>query len=227
MVAIVALRRSAIVVDCGPQPSDSRKTSKMTRLLRLAALSLALATLPSAAFAHTGVGDVSGFAHGFMHPLGGLDHVLAMVAVGLLAARLGGRALWLVPLSFVTMMILGGIAGASGMGLPFVEQGIAGSILVLGFVIALGRQVPTAAAMALAGFFAIFHGHAHGTEMPANALGLSFGAGFALATTLLHGLGLGVGIGADRLAGTWGSQTSRIAGGMMAAAGAGFMAGVI
>ena len=200
----------------------------MTRLSRLAITSLALAMLlPSAAYAHTGVGDTSGFAHGFMHPIGGLDHVLAMVAVGLLAARLGGRALWLVPLSFVTMMIVGGIAGAGGIGLPFVELGISGSILVLGFVIALGRQIPTPVAMALAGFFAIFHGHAHGTEMPVDAAGLAYGAGFVAATALLHAAGLALGIGADRLASAWSTRASRVAGGMMAAAGAGLMAGVI
>jgi urease accessory protein len=226
-VAFDALRLSQTVVNCGLQPSDQPKDEKMTRLARLAPLTLALATLPTAAFAHTGVGDTSGFAHGFMHPIGGLDHVLAMVAVGLLAARLGGKALWLVPLSFVTMMIVGGIAGVSGMALPFVEQGIAGSILVLGFVIALGRQIPTPVAMALAGFFAIFHGHAHGTEMPVDAAGLAYGAGFALATALLHGVGLAIGIGADRLVGAWSASASRIAGGMVAAAGAGIMAGVI
>jgi urease accessory protein len=162
-----------------------------------------------------------------MHPMGGLDHVLAMVAVGLLAARLGGRALWLVPLSFVTMMIVGGIAGVGGIGLPFVELGIAGSILVLGFVIALGHQIPTSLAMALAGFIAIFHGHVHGTEMPVDVAGFAYGAGFVAATALLHAAGLALGIGADHLAGVWSAKASRIAGGLMAAAGAGLLAGVI
>jgi urease accessory protein len=189
-------------------------------------MSLALASLPTVAFAHTGIGAADGLAHGFIHPFGGLDHVLAMVAVGLLAARLGGRALWLIPLSFLSMMILGGVAGASGIGLPLVELGLSGSILALGFVLALGRQLPTALAMALVGFFAIFHGHAHGTEMPVDAQGILFGAGFALATALLHVAGLALGVGADRLAGTWSSRASRVAGGVMAAAGAGIMAGV-
>src|SRR5262249_14799751 len=121
------------------------------RLPRLALLSLALVTLPPAAFAHPGAGAPIGFAHGLMHPIGGFDHVLAMVAVGLLAQRLGGRALWLVPLSFIATMVLGGIAGANGFGLPLVELGISGSIMVLGFVIALGRGLPTALAMALVG----------------------------------------------------------------------------
>jgi urease accessory protein len=196
------------------------------RLPRLALLSLTLATLPTAAYAHTGAGDTNGFMHGFMHPIGGLDHVLAMIAVGLLAARLGGRALWLVPLSFVTAMILGGMAGASGFDLPFVELGISGSILVLGFVLALGRQLPTALAMAMVGFFGIFHGHAHGTEMPVGAQGFAYGAGFALATALLHAAGLALGIGADRLGG-WSAKASRIAGGAMAAAGVGIMAGAL
>jgi urease accessory protein len=196
------------------------------RLTRLALLSLAVTSLPTAAFAHSVAGGADGFAHGFMHPISGLDHVLAMVAVGLLAARLGGKALWLVPLSFITMMILGGIAGASGLGLPLVEQGIAGSILVLGFVIALGRQLPIALAMALVGFFGIFHGHAHGTEMPVDAQGVLYGAGFVVATALLHAAGLALGLGTDRLAGCWSAKASRVAGGIMAAAGAGVMAGV-
>jgi urease accessory protein len=172
------------------------------------------------------VGAACGFALGFMHPFGGLDHVLTMVAVGLLAARLGGRALWLVPLSFVSMMILGGVAGASGIGLPLVELGISGSILALGFVLALGRQLPTTLAMALVGFFAIFHGHAHGTEMPVDAQGFVYGAGFVMATMLIHAAGLALGVGADRLAGSWSARAGRVAGGVMAAAGAGIMAGV-
>jgi urease accessory protein len=135
--------------------------------------------------------------------------------------------LWLVPFSFVTMMILGGIAGASGMSLPYVELGISGSILVLGFVIALGRGLPTTLATAMVGFFGIFHGHAHGTEMPVDAQGFAYGAGFVLATALLHASGLALGIAADRLAGSWSAKASRLAGGAMAAAGAGIMAGVL
>lgn len=200
----------------------------MTRLSRTAALSLALtAFLPTAAFAHTGAGSTSGFVNGFMHPVGGLDHVLAMVAVGLLAARLGGRALWAVPLAFVTMMIVGGMAGVAGVPLPFVEQGITGSIIVLGFVIALGSQLSTPVAMALAGFFAIFHGHAHGTEMPVDVVGVAYGAGFATATALLHGAGLALGFAANWVAGAWSDRASRIAGGAVAATGLGLMAGVI
>ena len=158
-------------------------------LLSLAAALLMLAA--TAAQAHTGVGGTAGFAHGFAHPLGGIDHVLVMVAVGLFAAQLGGRALWLVPLSFVSVMMAGGALGMAGVAMPFVEIGIGLSVVVLGLAVAFGLHLPTAAAMALVGLFAIFHGHAHGAEMPESASGLAYGAGFVLATALLHALGIG------------------------------------
>ncbi|MEQ9560556.1 MAG: HupE/UreJ family protein [Rhodospirillales bacterium] len=142
------------------------------------------------ALAHTGAGSASGFAAGFAHPVLGLDHVLAMVAVGILAAQLGGRSLWLVPAAFVAMMAVGGLMGVSALGLPFVEIGIVGSIVVLGAVIAAGRQLPVALAMALVGALALFHGHAHGTEMPVTAGGLEYGFGFMAATTALHVAGI-------------------------------------
>ena len=132
------------------------------------------------ALAHTGVGSVSGFSAGFGHPIGGLDHVLAMVAVGILAAQLGGKSAWLVPASFVTMMVIGGILGINGVHVPFVELGIVGSVIILGAVIALGRELPMGLAMALVGLFAIFHGHAHGTEMPMDASGLEYAFGFII-----------------------------------------------
>ena len=138
---------------------------------RLAAAFLALATIavPTVASAHPGH-EGAGFVHGLLHPLGGLDHILAMVAVGLFAARLGGRALWLVPASFVTAMALAGAAGMAGFALPYVEAGIALSILVLGAAIAFETTMPVAAAMALVAFFAVFHGYAHGAEMPETRL---------------------------------------------------------
>ena len=113
-----------------------------------------------------------------MHPLGGLDHVLAMVAVGLYAALLGGRALWLVPGTFVAVMALGGALGMAGYALPYTEIGIALSVIVLGLAVALRISLPTLAAMALAGLFAIFHGHAHGAEMPQDLSGYEYAAGF-------------------------------------------------
>lgn len=147
------------------------------------------------ALAHTGAGPVSGLAAGFGHPIGGLDHVLAMVAVGVLAAQMGGRALWALPAAFVGTMLLGGMAGVAGLPLPFVELGITGSVIILGAVIALGRRMPLPAAAVLTGAMALFHGHAHGTEMPLSVGGLDYAIGFALATAMLHGLGLALGLG--------------------------------
>src|SRR4051812_14841148 len=131
----------------------------MFRRLSLAAALLVAAG--TAAQAHTGVGSTAGLAHGFVHPLGGIDHLLVMVAVGLFAAHLGGRALWLVPLSFISMIVIGGAFGMAGIGPPFVEIGIGLSVVVLGVAVACGFHLPTTAAMALVGLFAIFHGHAH------------------------------------------------------------------
>jgi len=125
------------------------------------------------ALAHTGVGAASGFTHGFLHPLGGLDHVFAMIGVGLFAAVLGGRALWLVPLSFVTMMVVGAALGIAGVALPHVEIGIAFSVVALGAMVAFQWKFPLAVAALVVGLFAIFHGHAHGAEMPDSISGYS------------------------------------------------------
>src|SRR5918994_3680530 len=162
--------------------------------LKLGALTLAGALLPTAALAHTGIGAAGGFAHGFWHPIGGLDHVLAMVAVGAFAVCLGGRALWLVPSAFVAMMAVGGFAGMEGIQLPLVETGIALSVVVLGLAVAFQWKLPVAAASALVGLFAIFPGHAHGSEMPVDASGLGYAAGFMLATASLHVAGIGLGL---------------------------------
>src|SRR5215207_4589987 len=129
------------------------------------ALAIVVAFVPTVAFAHTGVGTTSGFAHGFMHPLTGIDHILAMVMVGVFAWQLGGRALWLVPTTFVVIMALGGVLSITGVPVPFVEIGIALSVIVLGAVVALGIKAPVAVAMSVVGLFAVFHGHAHGAEM--------------------------------------------------------------
>jgi urease accessory protein len=152
--------------------------------LRLSLFALCL--IPTAALAHTGVGSTSGFVHGFMHPLSGLDHQLAMIMVGIFAYQLGGRALWLVPLTFVSVMALGGFLGVMGVPVPFVEVGIALSVIVLGAIVAFGVKAPLAVAVAAVGFFAIFHGHAHGTEMPLDVAGATYGLGFMLATAVLH-----------------------------------------
>jgi urease accessory protein len=159
--------------------------------LRIAAASLAF--VPAAASAHPGH-DGAGLVSGFLHPLGGVDHIIAMVAVGLLAARIGGRALWLVPASFVATMAAAGLAGMAGMGLPYVETGIALSVVVLGIIGIFGVAMPVAVAMGLVAFFAVFHGYAHGAEMPETVSGLAYGAGFVAATALLHGVGIGLGL---------------------------------
>ena len=186
---------------------------------RIAAAAAALAIMSGTALAHTGVSHADGFSHGFMHPIGGLDHVLAMIAVGLLAANLGGRALWLVPVAFVAVMAAGGALGMAGVSVPFVESGIAVSIVVLGFAVALRVSLPTIAAMALVGVFAIFHGHAHGAEMPADASGASYAAGFLLATALLHAAGIALGLGIARIGEFAGRRAVQAAGGAMAVAG--------
>ena|ERR1039458_454771 len=142
--------------------------------------------------AHLIPGDVRGFGSGFAHPLLGLDHLLAMTAVGLWAAQLGGRARWLVPASFVGVMIIGAALAMSGLRVPFVEEGVLLSVLVLGILITVAARFPLVASMAIVGLFAFFHGHSHGTEIPINAVGFAYGAGFALATVALHGCGIGL-----------------------------------
>lgn len=183
--------------------------------------------MPGVAQAHVGVGDTHGFVHGFAHPIGGVDHILAMVAVGVFAVCLAGRALWLVPSAFVLAMAAGGALGIGGVPVPFVELGIAASVIVLGLAVALRWSMPTAAAMSLVGFFAIFHGHAHGAEMPVDASGLSYGLGFMLATAILHLAGIGIGLAIGQV----GERISRFAvqagGTAMALAGAAILTGYL
>jgi urease accessory protein len=147
--------------------------------------------VPAAAQAHTFGAHDAGFVHGFSHPLGGLDHLLAMVAVGLWAAQRGGKALWALPTAFVGAMIGGGLLGMAGVELPAVELAIALSVVALGGLIALQARLPLLASVGAVALFALFHGHAHGVEMPEAAAPLLYGAGFALATGLLHGAGVG------------------------------------
>lgn len=199
------------------------------RRLALPGLACALLTAlaPSLAFAHTGVGDTLGFAHGFAHPLTGLDHVLAMVMVGVFAWQLGGRALWLVPTTFVVIMAVGGALGVAGIGVPFVEAGIALSVIVLGAVVALGVRPPVAVAMAVVGLFAIFHGHAHGSEMPETAAGMAYGLGFMLATALLHAGGVGLGFLIGWAGERKGPIVVRTAGAAAALAGVAILVGLV
>ena len=164
-----------------------------TTLRSLLISAVFLLVTAAGAQAHIIPGDVRGFGSGFGHPLSGLDHILAMFAVGLWAAQLGGRARWLVPASFVGVMALGGALAMAGLRVPFTETGILLSVLVLGLLVAVAARFPLVGSMAIVGLFAFFHGHSHGTEMPANAVGYAYGAGFALATALLHAGGIGIG----------------------------------
>lgn len=179
------------------------------------------------AFAHTGVGDTAGLLHGFLHPIRGVDHVLAMIAVGLFAALLRGRALWLVPVSFVTMMAVSGTLAMTGVRLPLGEFGVGLSVAALGAVIAFRVDMPVAAAMAFVGFFAIFHGYVHGAEMPETASGLQYGIGFLLATALLHACGVGLGVTLGALGEVSRRRIMRSAGAAMVLAGIGFVAAMI
>lgn len=202
--------------------------------MRLITTLAAFAVSTGTALAHTGHGghENAGFIYGFMHPLGGLDHLLAMVAVGLLAYLAAERAptnrpMWLIPAAFVGAMAVGGLLGAGGIGLPLVELGIALSIVVIGAAVAFGRSLPVSGAMALVGFFALFHGHAHGTEMPADTSGLAYGLGFMAATALLHAAGIAAGLGIGRLSRESGVMAARAGGGAMALAGVAIIAGVL
>jgi urease accessory protein len=190
-----------------------RVTSTFPRTLPL----LLIFLLPSLAQAHPGApGHTHGFSNGLLHPLTGLDHICAMVAVGLWAAQRGGRALWLVPLTFVSIMVVGGILGMGGVGIPYVEQGIAASVLVLGIFIAAAVRLPLAASMAIVGLFALFHGYAHGAEMPDTASGLAYGIGFVIATASLHFCGISLGLAAQKFAS---AKLIRFAGGAIAGCG--------
>jgi urease accessory protein len=193
----------------------------MRFLLALAILALS----PTLAFAHAGADHAVGFIHGFAHPIGGLDHVLAMVAVGVFAYVLGGRSLWLVPLSFVAMMEVGFALGLAQFKLPFVELGIALSSIAIGAAAAMGRPMPVALAMSLVGAFAIFHGHAHGAEMPTDSSGLTYAAGFVAATALLHLSGIAATASIASMIGRHGRLAARLAGGLFAAGGIGVLAG--
>ncbi|MEE1658285.1 HupE/UreJ family protein [Microvirga sp. CF3062] len=153
--------------------------------------SMMVAAMP--AFAHTGSHPASDLVDGFAHPFGGLDHTLAMVAVGLFAAVLGGRALWAVPATFISMMLVGGVMGVMGIGIPAVEAGIALSLVILGAILAAGSRCLISIAMTLTGVFAIFHGYAHGAEMPTEAAAALYCLGFVSATAFLHGTGLVLG----------------------------------
>ncbi len=164
----------------------------------VAGIALPLLLAP-AAQAHMGQHAVGGLIPGFQHPLGGLDHILAMVAVGLWAAQMGGVALWSVPLAFVGAMILGGMVGMTGLELPFTEQGILLSDLFLGAVVLVAMRLPLFVSVSIVSVFAVFHGYAHGVEMPKGVSGWEYAAGFVGATALLHSCGLGAALAIQKI----------------------------
>lgn len=179
---------------------------------------------PLAAWAHVESGQAGGFLSGLSHPVSGLDHVVAMIAVGLWGAQLGMPALWVLPVAFPMLMAFGGMLGLIGIPLPGVEVGIALSAVVLGALV-LGRvRLPLAVAVPVVAFFAIFHGHAHGTELEPGQNAMLYSLGFVVATGLLHGVGIAIGL-IQRW--TLGRQVLRGAGALVAAAGVYFLWGAV
>jgi len=186
---------------------------------------LALAVLfPTAAFAHEGAGVIGGFQSGFLHPITGYDHLLAMLAVGIWGAQMGGRSVWMLPVVFPLVMAVGGFFGAIGVPLPHVELLIALSVLGLGAAIALQWKAPEMIAVAAVGIFAVFHGHAHGAELPGAADPVAYGIGFVVATGLIHLAGIGFGLLLGKLMHGW---VSRAAGAAIAIAGVSFLVSAI
>lgn len=179
----------------------------------LAALAVLAAT---PALAHTGAGATAGLAAGLAHPLVGLDHLLAMVAVGLWAGLVGGRAVWAWPAAFVSVMVAGALAAMAGLPGPGAELAIALSVFVLGAAVALRLPAGLALGAALCGAFAFFHGHAHGAELPQGGGAAAYVAGFVIATAALHAAGVALALGLSRLTLPW---LPRVAGGAVAVAG--------
>lgn len=157
-------------------------------------MALLFAAIPGVAYAHDGTNlGLGGFLSGIVHPVLGYDHLLAMLSVGIISAQIGGRAIWTVPATFVSVMAVGGILGLINIGLNVTELGIAVSLVILGLVIAAERKIPTLIVMIGVGFFAIFHGYAHGTEMPDTAEPFLYALGFLVGTALIHIAGVVIG----------------------------------
>jgi urease accessory protein len=171
----------------------SLATPAALAILTLLSLTLMSLTLAETAFAHEGQGIAGGFISGFTHPLFGLDHLIAMVAVGIWGAFLGAPAVYVLPIVFPLIMAFGGALGVAGAPLPQVETGIALSAVVLGLVVAAALRPPFGVAIAIVAVFAIFHGHAHGAELPEAANPLAYSIGFVLSTGMLHFLGIAIG----------------------------------
>jgi urease accessory protein len=176
--------------------------------------------VPGNASAHVRSGDAVGFVTGLLHPISGLDHVLAMIAVGLWGAQLGHPAVWLLPVTFPIVMALGGMLGLMGVPLPGIEIGIAASAIILGIAVMREMRPRLPVAAVVVALFAIFHGHAHGTELPEGETGLLYSMGFVVATGTLHATGVGIGLAHKW---PWGQRVLKLAGGGVAFAGLIFM----
>lgn len=196
------------------------RSLRQPTLGRSASTMFAIMLCVQEAQAHVKNGEAAGFLSGFRHPISGLDHVLAMIAVGLWGAQLGAPAVWLLPVAFPMVMAIGGMLGLLGVQLPGIEIGIAASAILLGMAVLSEARPPIAAAAALVAFFAIFHGYAHGTELPPGQSGLLYSMGFVIATGCLHGVGITIGT-VHRWG--WGQKLLRVAGAGVATAGVFFM----
>src|SRR5262245_48399145 len=209
--------------DSGYEMRDSRFSipklvSRIPHLVHRLAILIGL--WPASAFAHVEKGEASGLVTGFLHPISGLDHVLAMVAVGLWGAQLGAPAIWVLPVAFPLVMAMGGMLGLMGVPLPGIEYGIATSAMLLGAAVMFEVRASVFVTALLVGIFAIFHGHAHGTELPPGQSALLYSMGFVIATGCLHALGIGTGA-IHRW--TWGQKILRAAGAVVAMGGVFFM----
>lgn len=194
---------------------------KFARILPFALAATASLFAASGASAHTGLETGFSLVDGALHPVGGLDHLAAMISVGLWAALAGGRRVWIWPLAFVLMMLVGGFIGHAGIAFPAVEPAIALSVIVLGLAVAIGFQAPIALGGVLIGAFALFHGHAHGAEAP-SAGWYGYATGFAFSTALLHAVGIAIGLA---IAGLANRRPAQIIGAATAALGLFLMAG--
>jgi len=193
----------------------------MNRILAVFAL---LVFGASPALAHVGHGATASFTAGIAHPLGGLDHMAVMIAVGLWAALKGGRALWIWPVAFVGVMLVGGVLGMAHVAVPFVEPGILASVVALGLLVALAIDLPVWTGAVVVAAFALLHGHAHGSEVAETVSGAEYMAGFAVATATLHLTGIGF---AQTMARAQLRPAIRVAGALCVAVGAGLITGVI
>jgi urease accessory protein len=186
-----------------------RFATSLKRAIPLAVgIAMAGVILSSPAMAHTTNASGAGFAGGLSHPFSGLDHILAMITVGLWASQLGRPAYWVLPLTFPVVMAIGAILGIANVPLPWVEIGITASVIVLGLMVALALKPSLVFSIALVGLFALMHGHSHGTELPQAASPVSYGAGFLISTILLHGIGLVISGTSCRPLGRVGLQTA-------------------